>query len=127
MTLAVGVDIIDVSRVQAILDRHQARFLTRVYTPQEVADCQGQAPSLAARWAAKEAVSKALGCGWDGIQWTEIEIVRTPHGQPLVSLHGAARTLAEQMGLRQWAISLSHTATYAVAFVVAQCVFGENA
>ena len=72
MTLAVGVDIIDVSRVQAILDRHQARFLTRVYTPQEVADCQGQATSLAARWAAKEAVSKALGCGWDGIQWTEI-------------------------------------------------------
>lgn len=120
MTLKIGVDIVEVPRVQALLDRHQARFLERVFTAQEAADCCGRATSLAARWAAKEAVSKALGCGWDGIQWTEIEIVRTPQGQPIVALHGAALTLAEQLGLRNWAISLSHTAAYAVAFVVAQ-------
>lgn len=120
MTLAIGVDLVEVARVQAVLDRYAARFLARVYTAQEAADCQGQAASLAARWAGKEAVSKALGTGWDGLQWTEIEIVRTPQGQPTVALHGAARTQAERLGLQQWAISLSHTAVYAVAFVVAQ-------
>jgi len=120
MTLAIGVDLVEVGRVQAVLDRHAERFLARVYTAQEAADCQGQAASLAARWAGKEAVSKALGTGWDGLQWTEIEIVRTPQGQPTVALHGAARAQAERLGLQQWAISLSHTAAYAVAFVVAQ-------
>ena len=120
MTLAIGVDLIEVARVQAVLDRHPARFLARVYTAQEAADCQGQAASLAARWAGKEAVSKALGTGWDGFQWTDIESVRTPQGQPAVALHGAARAQAARLGLQQWAISLSHTAAYAVAFVVAQ-------
>jgi len=120
MTLVIGVDLVEVGRVQAVLDRHAERFLARVYTAQEAADCQGQAASLAARWAGKEAVSKALGTGWDGLQWTEIEIVRTPQGQPTVALHGAARAQAERLGLQQWAISLSHTAVYAVAFVVAQ-------
>ena len=76
--------------------------------------------SLAARWAAKEAVSKALGSGWEGIEWTEIEIVRTPQGQPGIVLHGAARALADRLGLQQWVVSLSHTAAYAVAFVIAQ-------
>jgi len=120
MTLGIGVDLIEVERVQALLDRYPARFLARVYTAQEAADCRGQAASLAARWAGKEAVSKALGTGWDGLEWTEIEIVRTPQGQPTVALHGAARAQAERLGLQQWAISLSHTAAYAVAFVVAQ-------
>ena len=119
MTLAIGVDLVEVARVQAVLDRYAARFLARVYTAQEAADCRGQAASLAARWAGKEAVSKALGTGWDGLQWTEIEIVRTPQGKPIVALHGAARAQAERLGLQQWAISLSHTAAYAVAFVVA--------
>lgn len=118
--LTIGVDLVEVARVQAVLARHPARFLARVYTPQEVADCQGQAASLAARWAAKEAVSKALGSGWEGIEWTEIEIVRTPQGQPGVVLHGAARALADRLGLQQWVVSLSHTAAYAVAFVIAQ-------
>jgi len=118
--LTIGVDLVEVARVQAVLARHPARFLARVYTPQEVADCQGQAASLAARWAAKEAVSKALGSGWEGIEWTEIEIVRTPQGQPGIVLHGAARALADRLGLQQWVVSLSHTAAYAVAFVIAQ-------
>lgn len=118
--LTIGVDLVEVARVQAVLARHPARFLARVYTPQEVADCQGRAASLAARWAAKEAVSKALGSGWEGIEWTEIEIVRTPQGQPGIVLHGAARALADRLGLQQWVVSLSHTAAYAVAFVIAQ-------
>ena len=116
---AVGVDIVEVARVRAILDRHRDRFLARVFTPQEVTDCAGRVTSLAARWAAKEAVSKALGCGWEGIRWTDIEIVRQARGQPAVVLHGPARAAAERQGLVHWAISLSHAEAYAVAFVVA--------
>ncbi len=118
--LAVGVDLVEVARIEALVARFGDRFLRRVYTTQETADCQGQAMSLAARWAAKEAVSKALGCGWSGIEWTEIEIVRSAQGQPSVALHGAAQAQAVRLGLRQWAVSLSHTATLAMAFVVAQ-------
>lgn len=116
---AVGVDIVEVARVRAVLSRHRERFLARVFTPQEVSDCSGRVTSLAARWAAKEAVSKALGSGWEGICWTDIEIVRLAGGRPTVALHGQARTAAARLGLTQWAISLSHSDAYAVAFVIA--------
>ncbi len=116
---AVGVDIVEVARVRAILDRHHTRFLARVFTAQEVADCAGRPASLAARWAGKEAVSKALGCGWEGLRWTDIEIVRLPGGRPGVVLYGQAQVMAAQLGLTQWAISLSHADAYAVAFVMA--------
>lgn len=115
----VGVDIVEVARVRAVLDRHRDRFLARVFTPQEVVDCGNRVTSLAARWAAKEAVSKALGSGWEGIRWTDIEIVRTARGRPDVVLHGQARVEAERLGLAHWALSLSHSAAYAVAFVIA--------
>lgn len=116
---SVGVDIVEVARVRAVLDRHRDRFLARVFTPQEVQDCAGRVTSLAVRWAAKEAVSKALGSGWEGICWTDIEIVRLVGGQPTVLLHGAARRVAERLGLDHWAISLSHADAYAIAFVAA--------
>lgn len=112
-------DIVEVARVRAVWMRHPARFLARVFTAQEVADCGGRAASLAARWAAKEAVSKALGSGWEGICWTDIEIVRLAGGQPTVVLHGQALSAATRLGLTQWSLSLSHSDAYAIAFVIA--------
>ena len=117
--LRTGVDLIEVSRVAETLARRGDRFLQRCFTAQELADCAGQAPALAARFAAKEAVAKALGCGIGDVRWLDLEIRRGARGQPELFLHGAAHALAEQLGLAEWSISLSHTQEHAVAFVVA--------
>jgi holo-[acyl-carrier protein] synthase len=119
--LRVGVDIVEVERIAGAVARWGDRFLRRVFTPEELAYCQGNIPSLAARWAAKEAVVKALETGaWrEGIRWTDVEVLREGEGPPRVRLHGAARQRAEEMGLRRWALSLSHSRTAAIAFVVA--------
>lgn len=120
--LAVGVDIVEVPRIARALERWGERFLRRVYTPQEVAYCRGRVPELAVRFAAKEAVSKALGVGiwWrNGIGWTDAEVVADRLGKPGVVLHGRARARAEALGLAQWALSLSHTREHAIAMVVA--------
>jgi holo-[acyl-carrier protein] synthase len=124
MTLSVGVDIIELDRIRRVQERHGERFLTRVYTAEEIARYGDRLPELAARFAAKEAVSKALGVGLNhisvhGIGWREVEVLPDPLGKPLVRLSGRAQQLAEEQGLRQWAISLSHGRDYAVAFVVA--------
>lgn len=118
--LAVGVDLIEVERVAATVARFGARFLDRVFTPAEQATCGGRAPSLAARWAAKEAAAKALGCGIGDVAFQEIEVVRDARGAPSLRLHGAAATLAAARGWQEWAVSLSHTGTTAIAIVVAQ-------
>ena len=110
----------DVARISRAMGRFQNRFLQRIFTAQELTDCCGRTTSLAARWAGKEAVSKALGTGFDGFNWTDIEIVVTALGKPQVALHGKALEQAQQLGLVSWEISLSHTSTYAVAFVMAQ-------
>lgn len=120
--LRTGVDVIEIARVQAAIDRHGDRFFVRVYTAGEVADCRGRVESLAARFAAKEAVAKALGTGiWrQGVGWTDIEVRRQPEsGAPVLYLHNAAGTLAAELGLHEWSISLSHDCTNAIAFVVA--------
>ncbi len=114
-----GVDLIEISRVDATLRRHGERFLKRVFTAQEQADAQGQAASLAARFAANEAAAKALGCGIGPVSWLDIEITRGPQRQPEISLHGAARQRAEVLHLREWSVSLSHSKDYAIALVVA--------
>lgn len=115
--LTVGVDVIEIVRVQAVLTRHPRRFLDRVYTPGEVKHCRGRIAELAARFAGKEAVMKALGTGVRGIAWREIEILPNRRGNPLVLLHGNARQRAEQLGLSTIDISLSHSRDYAVASV----------
>jgi len=117
-TSAVGVDIVEIDRVQAALDRFGDRFLGRVYTPLEVAFCRGRVSELAARFAAKEAVMKALGTGARGVAWREIEILPNHRGKPLVYLHGRAAERAERIGLSAMDISMSHSREYAVAFVV---------
>ena len=124
MALSVGVDIVELDRVRRAVDRHGERFLARIYTPEEIARYRGRPSELAARLAAKEAVSKALGVGLNhlsvhGIQWRDVEVLPDPLGKPIVVLSGRARALADEQGLREWAISLSHGRDYAVAFVVA--------
>jgi holo-[acyl-carrier protein] synthase len=120
LMLSTGVDIIELERVQHVLDRFGERFLRRVYTDREVAYCRGRAPELAVRFAAKEAISKALGTGLNGILWIEMEILADERGKPYVELHGRALTRAQQLGLSEWAVSLSHSDHDAIAFVVAQ-------
>ena len=116
-TSAVGVDNIEIGRIEAALARHGARFLGRVYTKLEVAFCRGRASELAARFAAKEAVMKALGTGARGVAWREIEVLPNHRGKPLVYLHGRAKERAERIGLVEIDISMSHSREYAVAFV----------
>ena len=117
--LATGVDLIEIERVQSTIQRYGARFLERVFTPQELAEVGNNTASLAARFAAKEAIAKALGTGIGPIAWREIEILRGPARQPLLHLHGAAQKLASEMGFDVWSISLSHTQTHAIAVAVA--------
>jgi holo-[acyl-carrier protein] synthase len=123
--LTTGVDLIEIARVERVLERYGERFLERVFTPAEVIYCRARPAELAARFAAKEAVAKALGVGVRmmarrGIRWQEAEIVGDHRGKPLVRLHGSAAQRAKDLGLTQWAVSLSHTEEHAVAFVVAQ-------
>jgi holo-[acyl-carrier protein] synthase len=117
--LTVGVDIAPIPRIAAAIERWGERFLWRIYTPSELAYCRGRVPELAARFAAKEAISKALGTGLIGVSWTEMEVLATPSGQPFVTLHGRAKQRSERLGLNQWAISLSHSDDAAIAFVIA--------
>jgi holo-[acyl-carrier protein] synthase len=123
--LTTGVDLIEIARVERALARHGDRFLARVFTTAEILYCRARPAELAARFAAKEAVSKALGVGMrlmarDGIRWHEAEIVGDRRGKPLVNLYGRAAERAEELGLTEWAVSLSHTREHAIAFVVAR-------
>jgi len=120
--LAVGVDLIEIERIQASLARYGDRFLTRVFTAAELAHCKGHAHQLAARFAAKEAVSKVLGVGIqhaDGVGWQEIEVVSDVRGKPTAKLHGRAAERAQAIGIHELALSLSHTREHAIAMVVA--------
>ena len=117
-THAVGIDMIEIDRVQRVLDRHPRRFLERVYTPEEVAFCRGRVSELAARFAAKEAVMKALGTGARSVAWRDIEVLPDRRGKPLVYLYGGARRRAEAIGLDAIDVSLSHLDSFALAAVV---------
>lgn len=118
MKLVTGVDLIEIERVQAAIDRHGQRFLHRVFTPAELAEVGLHPASLAARFAAKEAVSKALGSGIGQVAWQEIEILRGPAREPVLHLHGAGQDLSARLGIRHWSVSLSHTHEHAIAMVV---------
>lgn len=114
-----GVDIIEVHRIDRAILRHGQRFFDRFYTAQELIDCSGRTPALAARFAAKEAVAKALGTGIGDVGWKDIEVVNTDRRRPELRLHGPAQVVADNLGLGEWAISLSHTHEHAVAVAVA--------
>ncbi len=116
----IGIDIIEIARIQRATERWGARFLHRVYTEPELQLCRRKPSPLAVRFAGKEAVMKALGTGAKGISWREIEILAEPGGKPLVHLYGKAQKKADDLGLDKLAISLSHSREYAIAFVVSE-------
>ena len=120
-----GVDLISVRRLEGVLARHGDRFLNRVYTKEEINICSGDPRRLAGRYAAKEAVSKALGSGIgrEGIAFRDIEILRDPAGAPQVFLHGAAGALYKKLGGQGLSLSISHENEFAVAFCVLITVF----
>ncbi|CAG0995824.1 MAG: holo-ACP synthase [Anaerolineae bacterium] len=116
--LRIGVDLIEISRVKEALERHGQRFLDRCFTPAEQAHCEGAAHRLAARFAAKEAVGKALGTGIGAVKWIEIEVNSDAQGRPTLHLHGDAARIAADLAIRSWEVSLSHNRDMAIAFVV---------
>jgi holo-[acyl-carrier protein] synthase len=123
MILGLGTDLVAIARVEAMLSRHGERFLRRVFTPTEQAECLRRArPAmhLAARLAAKEAAMKALGTGWSqGVRWLDVEVHSKGDTPPNLHLGGVARTHAEARGIRQTLVSLSHDGAYALAVVTA--------
>ena len=119
MKIATGVDIIEIERMREAIRRHGEHLLQRIFTPGELMDTKSQPASLAARFAAKEAVAKALGTGIGPVGWRDIEVLHGPAKQPILHLHGAAAQMAEKQGLTQWAISLSHSQVEAIALVIA--------
>lgn len=121
--LRTGVDLIEVQRIEATIARYGDRFLKKIFTAHELEYGAGRMHVLAARFAAKEAVSKMLGVGIqhrDGVDWLEIEVISGERGDPVLNLYGRAAARAEEMGLRELALSLSHTREHAIALVVGQ-------
>jgi holo-[acyl-carrier protein] synthase len=122
MIIGSGIDIVAVPRLARFYERHGERGLERLFTAAEMAYCLQQAqpaPSLAARFAAKEALFKALGTGvGEGGRWTEAEVVRAANGRPSLRLHGTAAQTAAQQAVRRLHLSLSHTLEFAVASVI---------
>jgi holo-[acyl-carrier protein] synthase len=118
--LRVGTDLIEIGRIEDAVSRWGERFLEKIFTAGERAAYGERISSLAARFAAKEAASKALGTGlMTEIPWTDIEVLSGPNGEPGLHLHGRARAEADRLGLTDWALSLSHSGGHALAVVVA--------
>ena len=125
--VGIGSDVIEVERVKRALvhDRTGARFRARVFAEGEITYCESRGlprfESYAARFAAKEAVMKAMGTGWGpNARWSEIEVVRDPNGAPGIVLHGKAAAFALSRGARRFHLSLSHTADIAIAYAIAE-------
>lgn len=132
MIVSVGVDMIEVARIERALknDSIGKRFRDRVYTGNEIAYCErkglGRYQSYAGRFAAKEAVMKALGSGWGAkVNWLNIEVVRAPGGRPEVRLHDHTSAFAEKLGIRRLSLSITHTAAHALAYVIAEDGAGQ--
>lgn len=119
MKLATGVDLIEIARIDEVVARHGKYYLERVFTPAELEYCGKRAESLAGRWAAKEAIAKALGTGIGDVTWKDIEILGDEQKAPVLNLYGAAADKAKELGLTNWSVSISHHQTDAIAFVVA--------
>jgi holo-[acyl-carrier protein] synthase len=117
-----GIDLVDCGRLAAAIDRHGQRFLRRVFTPDELAYCLGrkrEVEHLAGRFATKEAVLKVLGTGWrNGICWTDVEVTNDPSGRPRVTLRGRCRQIADEIGLTEILVSISHIDTHAIGSAI---------
>jgi holo-[acyl-carrier protein] synthase len=111
----IGVDIIEIARIQEAVNNWGERFLRRIYTDAELAAYRHKPSSLAARFACKEAVMKLLGTGSIGVYWREVETLSHPSGRPLINLYGKAKSKADELSIKEIAVSLSHSKEYAVA------------
>ncbi len=127
VNIAVGIDIIEVDRVRKVYEHHGERFLRRVFTEREIQQCRGKMNRFAARFAAKEAISKALGTGIHGVAWREMEIVQLRSGRPTVRLHGKAKLRAEQLGISAFDVSMSDLAHFSIAIAIAAQTDGQKA
>ena len=121
--IGIGTDITQCSRIEKMIQKHADTFLNRVFTENEISYC-GQRKSYSqhytGRFAAKEAILKALGTGWaKGILWTDIEVINEPGGKPIVSLTGQAKAISDSLGIDQVLVTISHCEDYAVAFATA--------
>lgn len=119
MTLRTGIDLIEIRRLDSLKPSIRERFYARVYTDREREICRERTERYAARFAAKEAVSKVLGTGIGAVDWREIEIDSDALGAPALRLYGKAAAKAEELGLSDWSVSLTHSKEYAVAVAVA--------
>jgi holo-[acyl-carrier protein] synthase len=119
MVIKTGIDIIEIPRIQTAVQQHGDRFLKRIYTPAEMLESGGRVEALSVRFAAKEAVVKALGTGIGPVSWREVETLHKATGEPYLVLHGKAEEAARKLGLTTWAVSLSHSRENAIAVVVA--------
>lgn len=122
MIVGIGIDLVEIARVERVLARHPARARARLFAPGEVDYCESAslpAQSYAARFAVKEAFFKAVGSGWGrGIAWNEVEVVGVQGRAPSLRLHGAAFARAAELGVRQTHLSITHSAGSALAFIV---------
>jgi holo-[acyl-carrier protein] synthase len=122
MIVGLGIDVAEVKRIGEVIEAQKERFLRRVYTPDEVAYCEqfkNRYERYAGRFAVKEAAMKALGTGWSrGVRWVDVEVVRQRGGRPMLALKGEAKKIADAMGVKNMAISITHTAEQAFAQVI---------
>src|SRR5579863_1870377 len=122
MIVGTGIDIAEVPRIRQSIERFGDRFLHRIYTADEIRYCDSKAnrcERYAARFAAKEAAMKALGTGWShGVRWRDCEVIRHPGGRPGITFHGKAAEFAAQLGVKNSALSISHTEEQAIAQVI---------
>jgi holo-[acyl-carrier protein] synthase len=121
-SISVGTDIIEIYRIEQAVLNWQDSFLRRIYTKAELQSCHNRASSLAACFAAKEAVMKALGTGTRGISWQDIEILPNTQGTPVVQLHIRARNKAKENGITRFSVTLSHCREYAIAVVIGDVI-----
>ena len=126
-----GIDLVDCARINTSVEKYGQRFLRRIFTPAELEYCNARKrrlEHLAGRFAAKEAVLKVLGTGWrGGINWTDIEIRNESSGRPTVHLSGMCRRIADQLGLGEVLISISHIETHAIASAIGCSAAGREA
>ena len=132
--LGIGTDITECLRIAQMIERHGELFVGRVYTPAEIEYCRSRKQAtqhFAGRWAAKEAILKALGTGWRrGISWRDIEVVNAPGGRPVATLTGGAADVAERLGIACVLVSISHCRSHATAYAMAlddlAATFGDD-
>ena len=128
--IGIGTDITECLRIARMIERHGEQFIDRVYTPVETAYCQSRKQStqhFTGRWAAKEAILKAIGTGWRrGISWQDMEIRNDPNGRPVVTVRGGVQEVVERLGISEIRVSISHCHTHATAVAIAVGVKKEK-